>query len=63
MLDVLCDGQYLDPLYGRIRKFNDIPGGANVLYMDGHVAFIKYPSKFPVSKLTAWSLGAPGIEM
>lgn len=30
--------------------FNHIPGGANVLYLDGHVSFLKYPGKFPVSK-------------
>ncbi len=30
-------------------KFNHIPGGANVLYMDGHVDFIKYPGKTPVN--------------
>jgi len=28
--------------------FNHIPGGCNVLYMDGHVAFIRYPTKFPI---------------
>ena len=28
--------------------FNHIPGGANVLYMDGHVEFIRYPTKFPL---------------
>lgn len=34
--------------------FNHIPGGANVLFMDGHVSFIKYPSKtFPVT--TDWA--------
>lgn len=25
-------------------NFNHIPGGANVLFMDGHVEFVKYPS-------------------
>ncbi len=29
--------------------YSHIPGGANVLYLDGHVAFLKYPSEFPVS--------------
>ncbi|MCD6287578.1 MAG: DUF1559 domain-containing protein [Candidatus Hydrogenedentes bacterium] len=29
--------------------FNHIPGGCNVLYMDGHVEFVKYPNKFPVT--------------
>ncbi|MDK1020915.1 MAG: DUF1559 domain-containing protein [Candidatus Hydrogenedentes bacterium] len=28
--------------------FNHVPGGANVLYMDGHAAFVKYPGKFPI---------------
>jgi len=31
-------------------QFNHVPGGANVLYMDGHVEFAKYPSAFPASK-------------
>lgn len=30
-----------------ISLYNHIPGGANVLYMDGHVEFVKYPGKFP----------------
>ncbi|GMV99013.1 MAG: hypothetical protein AMXMBFR84_01520 [Candidatus Hydrogenedentota bacterium] len=28
-------------------KMHHVPGGANVLYMDGHVEFIKYPSGNP----------------
>ncbi len=28
--------------------FNHIPGGSNVLYMDGHAEFIRYPGKFPI---------------
>jgi prepilin-type N-terminal cleavage/methylation domain-containing protein/prepilin-type processing-associated H-X9-DG protein len=31
-------------------EFNHIPGGCNVLYMDGHVEFVKWKGKFPVSK-------------
>ena len=27
-----------------VVAFNHIPGGANVLYMDGHVQFLRYPS-------------------
>ena len=34
-------------------QFNHLPGGANVLYMDGHVEFIRYPSGWPVSPLMA----------
>lgn len=33
--------------------FNHVPGGGNVLYMDGHVSFVRYPTEFPVC--TTWS--------
>jgi prepilin-type N-terminal cleavage/methylation domain-containing protein/prepilin-type processing-associated H-X9-DG protein len=33
--------------------FNHVPGGCNILYMDGHVEFVKYPGKAPVSKYFA----------
>ena len=40
---------YWDVLSVAIRDFNHIPGGSNVLYMDGHVEFVRYPSEeFPV---------------
>jgi len=32
--------------------FNHIPGGSNVLYMDGHVEFDRYDETFPVMKGT-----------
>ncbi len=33
------------------EHFNHIPGGANVLFMDGHVDFLRYPNEtFPVTK-------------
>ena len=35
------------------NEFNHIPGGANVLYLDGHVEFLRYPSEWPVSPLFA----------
>ena len=31
-----------------IGRFNHSPGGCNVLYMDGHVEVIRYPSQYPV---------------
>jgi len=34
-------------------QFSHIPGGANVLYMDGHVEFLRYPAGWPVSPLMA----------
>ena len=33
----------------RIDYFSHVPGGSNVLYMDGHVEFIRYPGEVPVS--------------
>lgn len=33
--------------------FNHIPGGANVLFMDGHVTFIRYPGDYPVTRTWA----------
>jgi prepilin-type N-terminal cleavage/methylation domain-containing protein/prepilin-type processing-associated H-X9-DG protein len=33
-----------------VSDFNHIPGGANVLYMDGHVSFIRYPTVHPVNR-------------
>jgi prepilin-type N-terminal cleavage/methylation domain-containing protein/prepilin-type processing-associated H-X9-DG protein len=39
-----------------VENFNHVPGGSNVLYMDGHVEFSKYPSeKWPVSELAAFT--------
>ena len=34
-------------------QYNHIPGGGNVLYMDGHVEFLKFPSEFPVTRAFA----------
>ena len=33
--------------------FNHIPGGCNVLYLDGHCEFIRYPTKAPVNEAVA----------
>jgi len=57
-IPVLCDGM-TDSLHvsGRFdskkiaSRFNHVPGGSNVLYMDGHVEFVKYPGKFPMTHL------------
>ncbi len=34
----------------RASEFNHIPGGSNVLYLDGHVSFLRYPSDFPITR-------------
>jgi prepilin-type processing-associated H-X9-DG protein len=38
---------------GATAMFNHVPGGGNVLYLDGHVAFIRYPGDWPVC--ATWS--------
>ncbi|MBP8129355.1 MAG: DUF1559 domain-containing protein [Candidatus Hydrogenedentes bacterium] len=45
---VMFDRVDFDP-----QGFNHVPGGGNVLYMDGHVEFLRYPGEFPVSR--AWA--------
>ncbi len=40
------------------KDFNHVPGGANVLYMDGHVDFLRYPSDvFPLTENSAKTFG------
>ena len=43
-----------------VDAFNHVPGGSNVLYMDGHVEFLRYPGKAPVNQggavLTGFSI-------
>jgi prepilin-type N-terminal cleavage/methylation domain-containing protein/prepilin-type processing-associated H-X9-DG protein len=34
-------------------SFNHVPGGGNVLYLDGHVTFIRYPGDWPVCRTWA----------
>jgi prepilin-type N-terminal cleavage/methylation domain-containing protein/prepilin-type processing-associated H-X9-DG protein len=40
------------------EAFNHVPGGSNVLYLDGHVAFIKYQDAAPVNGPTSIFTGA-----
>ena len=39
-----------DMASSRTGEFNHVPGGGNVLYMDGHVEFLKFPSEFPLTR-------------
>lgn len=34
-------------------SFNHVPGGGNVLYLDGHVEFLRYPGEWPIC--ASWS--------
>ncbi|MBW7866335.1 MAG: DUF1559 domain-containing protein [Candidatus Hydrogenedens sp.] len=51
MTDLLSDG-------AGMSAFNHVPGGCNILYMDGHCEFIRYPGKGPVTAAMARLLGA-----
>ncbi len=42
-----------------IAQFNHVPGGSNVLYMDGHVEWVRYQAKFPLLNLD-WGMNLPG---
>ncbi len=43
-----------DVLRTEAERFSHAPGGANVLYMDGHVSFVRWPSdEFPVNPYMA----------
>jgi len=46
-----------DTISKSVKFFNHIPGGSNVLYMDGHVEFIRYPGEVPVNTGMALFLG------
>ena len=47
----------LDKLSTAPDNYNHIPGGSNVLYLDGHVDFIKYPGEQPVCEGMAVLIG------
>lgn len=48
---------YMDVASIRVDEFNHIPGGSNILYMDGHVEFQRFPGDAPVSEGTANMMG------
>ena len=48
-LAVMWDQVDLNP-----SEYNHLPGGSNVVFMDGHVSFIRYPGDFPVDRVYAW---------
>jgi prepilin-type processing-associated H-X9-DG protein len=38
-----------------VSTTNHVPGGCNVLYLDGHVQFLKYPSIWPANRYMAFA--------
>jgi prepilin-type N-terminal cleavage/methylation domain-containing protein/prepilin-type processing-associated H-X9-DG protein len=57
MFDMVSSNLPSDPTAGAMARFNHIPGGMNCLYMDGHVEFIRYGTKFPVTRDAAFYVG------
>jgi prepilin-type processing-associated H-X9-DG protein len=41
-----------------VDEFNHVPGGSNVLYMDGHAEFIRFGAKFPVANSPEGTYGS-----
>lgn len=61
MFDTVTDAS--KPQGPGMGAYNHVPGGANVLFMDGHVTFIRYPGDFPLTAFYAWAASgsaAPG---
>ena len=52
---------FYDNFSAQADNFNHVPGGGNVLYMDGHVEFLRYPAdEYPGHRLWACFVAAIG---
>ncbi len=49
-----------DTVTTQVEDFNHIPGGGNILFMDGHVEFSRYPGTYPITTTFAWIQGTLG---
>jgi len=50
-----------DHASAKVADFSHVPGGGNVLYLDGHVAWLRYPAeRFPMTMDSARLLGRYG---
>lgn len=47
----------LDKVSTLVTDYNHIPGGSNVLYLDGHVEFLKFPSEEPLNSTNVSGFG------
>jgi len=52
----LSPGQQEPPMYS-VAKYNHVPGGMNCLYMDGHVEFLRYETKYPATWGASFVIG------
>jgi prepilin-type processing-associated H-X9-DG protein len=54
---------YFDTISTKVEDYNHLPGGSNVLYLDGHVDFLRYEQNgaAPVNGITAEGIDAGGV--
>jgi len=58
MFDAWGDDLFLGGItFPGVGTFNHVPGGCNVLYVDGHVEFVKMGEKFPIKNSPAGTYG------
>jgi len=67
MWDAWADNRNASEAQGQTKAaavtfFNHVPGGSNVLYMDGHVEFVKFGAKTPCMVQPASELPALGTQ-
>jgi prepilin-type processing-associated H-X9-DG protein len=46
-----------------VAQYAHVPGGGNVMYMDGHVEFLKYPSIYPFTPKAAGVFSPPSSDI
>lgn len=54
-------GFFFDFVAPNPSDFNHIPGGGNVLFMDGHTQFLRYPDQWPYSRAWMAIVGLAGL--
>ena len=59
-IGIVQDEVNADMAFGGSTAYNHVPGGGNVLYMDGHVEFIRYPGEWPIC--ATWASLFPEVE-
>lgn len=57
---IMQDEANADINYNGSVAFNHLPGGGNVLYMDGHVQFIRFPGEWPICATWATFIAEAG---
>ena len=59
-IGIVQDEVNADMSYSGSTAYNHVPGGGNVLYLDGHVEFIRYPGEWPICR--TWASFFPEVE-